>query len=154
MATLALGAAGAALGGAFLPGLSIFGATISGGAMGQLAGTLAGSFIDQALFGGSGQSRVVQGPRLASLHVMASAEDADIPRLYGRARLGGQVIWATNFEEVASTSSAGSGKGLGGGLVRPPQRSRTPISRVSRSGFARAGSLVSAEFGPTATSST
>jgi hypothetical protein len=34
---------------------------------------------------------------------MASTEGAAIPRIYGRARLSGQVIWATNLEEVAIT---------------------------------------------------
>ena len=36
-----------------------------------------------------------------------------IPRLYGRARLGGELIWATRFEEVANVSRAGGG-GVGG----------------------------------------
>jgi len=116
MATLALGIAGAAIGGALLPSVSILGATLTGAAVGRAIGGLAGSYIDQALFGASGQGRVVDGPRLASLHVMASRDGAPMPRLYGRARIAGEVIWATNFEEVASTTtSGGGGKGLGGG---------------------------------------
>ena len=47
---------------------------------------------------------------------MASTEGAPIPRIYGRARLAGQVIWATPIEEVVSvrheTEEAG-GKGSG-----------------------------------------
>ena len=34
--------------------------------------------------------------------VMASTAGAPIPRVYGRARLAGQVIWATNLEEVVN----------------------------------------------------
>ena len=50
MATLALAVAGAAAGGALLPGgISILGATLSGAAIGSQVGALAGSFIDQAL---------------------------------------------------------------------------------------------------------
>lgn len=119
MATLALSTIGAAVGGAVLPaGFSFLGATLTGAAIGQAIGTLAGAYIDQALFGSSGQSQVREGPRLADLTVTASTEGADMPRLYGRARVGGQVIWATNFEEEVVTSSAGGGgKGLntGGG---------------------------------------
>lgn len=118
MATLALSAAGAAAGAAFLPSVSVLGSTISGAAIGQAIGATVGSYVDQALFGASGQARVVEGPRLASLQVMGSTEGAPIPRLYGRARMAGQVIWATHLEEVAVTerSSTGhTGKGLGGG---------------------------------------
>ncbi len=119
MATLALSAVGAAAGSALLPsGFSFLGATLTGATLGRAVGSIAGSYIDQALFGATGQDVVREGPRLADLSVMASTEGTDIPRLYGRARLGGQIIWATNFEEETVTSSAGgSGKGLntGGG---------------------------------------
>ncbi len=119
MATLALAAAGAAVGGAVLPaGIGVFGATISGAAIGSQVGALAGSFIDQSLFGASGEPRVVEGPRLRELHGSASSEGAPIPRVYGRARLGGQIIWATDFEEETirrtQTNSGGGGGGKGG----------------------------------------
>ena len=94
MATLALGLAGAAIGGALLPSVSVLGASLTGGAIGRAIGGLAGNYIDHALFGASGQGRVVEGPRLASLQVMASRDGAPIPRLYGRARIAGEVIWA------------------------------------------------------------
>jgi hypothetical protein len=96
MATLLLTAAGAALGGAF--------GTV-GAVIGQAAGAIAGSLVDQALFG---ETREVG--RITDLDVQASTEGAPIPRLFGRARVAGQVIWATRFEEEAD--SAG-GKGLG-----------------------------------------
>ena len=117
MATLALAAAGAAAGSALMPsGLTVLGATIGGAAIGSQIGALAGSFVDQALFGASGQSRIFAGPRLSDLHVTASTEGAPIPRIYGRARIGGQVIWATDFEEEIVTSQAGGGgKGTGSG---------------------------------------
>ncbi len=126
MATLALSAVGAAAGSALLPaGFSFLGATLTGAAIGRAVGSLAGAYIDQALFGATGQESVRDGPRLADLNVTASTEGADIPRLYGRARLGGQIIWATNFdEEVTSTSAGGSGKGLntGGGASQTNYR--------------------------------
>lgn len=117
MATLALAAAGAAVGSAMLPsGLTVLGATIGGATIGSQIGALAGSFVDQALFGASGQSRSFSGPRLSDLRVTASTEGAPIPRIYGRTRVGGQVIWATDFEEEVVTSEVGGGgKGVGGG---------------------------------------
>ena len=115
MATLALAVAGAAVGSAAFPaGVSIFGATLTGAAIGSQVGAFAGSFVDRALFAPSGQSRALQGPRLSELRVTGSSQGAPIPRLYGRARLGGQLIWATDFEEEVSTSSQSSGGGKGG----------------------------------------
>lgn len=73
-------------------------------------GSLAGSMVDARLFGSSSH---VEGPRLGDLHVMASSEGAPIPKLYGRARLGGQVVWATDYKEHRHTRSAGGGKGGG-----------------------------------------
>lgn len=116
MATLALAVVGAAAGSAILPaGFSVLGATLSGAAIGSQIGAFAGSYIDQALFGGSGASRTVQGPRLSDLHVTASTEGAPIPRVYGRVRIGGQVIWTSGIAEqvVKSTQSTGGGGGKG-----------------------------------------
>lgn len=118
MATLALAAAGAAVGSALLPsGIAVLGATLTGAAIGTQIGALAGSYIDQALFGASaGGARQVQGSRVSDLHVTASTEGAAIPRVYGRARVGGQVIWATDIQEEAVTEEAtGVGKGIGSG---------------------------------------
>ena len=117
MATLVLSSVGAAIGGALLPsGLSVLGTTIAGATIGTQIGALAGSYVDQALFGSSGQGRVLEGPRLSDVRVTASSEGAGLPKVYGHARLPGQVIWATNFEEeiVRSQEGGGGGKGLGG----------------------------------------
>ena len=116
MATLALAAAGAAAGSALLPaGVSVLGATITGATIGSQIGAIAGSFVDQALFGPSGQTRAVEGPRLKDLHFTASTEGASIPKLYGRARLGGQVIWADEIEERVSTTTQETGGSPKGG---------------------------------------
>jgi hypothetical protein len=110
MATLALAAAGAALGSTLLPGgLTLLGATISGATLGAQAGALAGSFIDQSLLAAGGASRAGSGPRLSDLTVLASTEGAPVPRLYGRARLGGQIIWATDIIEQRVSSGGGKG---------------------------------------------
>lgn len=104
MATVVLQYAGAALG-------TLIGGPV-GGIIGRAAGAIAGNIIDQKLLGPG--TRRSEGPRLADLKVMTSEEGAPIPRLWGRMRLSGQVIWATNYEEVASTNTQ-SASGKGGG---------------------------------------
>lgn len=106
MTALLLSATGAALGSAVAGPI--------GGILGRVAGAAAGSIIDQHLFGGAGK-RQVQGPRLSDLQVQASSEGVGIPQVYGRARVTGQIIWATRFEEVPTTDTQHAGKGLGGG---------------------------------------
>src|SRR4051794_12711570 len=103
MAALVLSVAGAAVGGA------VFGP--AGAIAGRLVGAVGGNLIDRSLFGGG--ERNVDGPRLADLDVMASTEGAPIPRVYGRARLAGQVIWATKLEEVISVRSDTDSGGKG-----------------------------------------
>ncbi len=93
MATVVLQYAGAALG-TFLGGPV-------GGIIGRGLGAIAGNIVDQTLFGPGATRR--EGPRLSDLRVMASEEGAPIPRLWGRMRISGQVIWATHYEEVAAT---------------------------------------------------
>lgn len=106
MAQIALSQAGAALGARLLPGgISVLGRTIAGATIGRTLGSLAGQAIDQAVF-----SEPLEGPRLTSLHVMESREGAGIPNVYGRMRVGGQVIWAGGFREHKRTSG-----GKGGG---------------------------------------
>ncbi len=121
MATLVLATAGAAVGGALMPaGVSLLGATLSGAVLGRAIGSVAGRYIDQALFGASGQNKIIEntGSRLSDLQVTSSSEGTPLPRIFGRARLGGQIIWATRFEEEVirdSKTVKPSGKGIGGG---------------------------------------
>ncbi|MEW6257108.1 MAG: glycoside hydrolase/phage tail family protein [Pseudomonadota bacterium] len=123
MATLLLGAAGSLVGGA------LFGPV--GALAGRAAGALGGAMADAALSGG-GRSRIVEGPRLSDLDVMTSNAGAPIPRLYGRARLPGEVIWATRLEEVVSTQVQTSG-GKGG---RSGRATTTTVSYAYYASFA------------------
>lgn len=100
MATVVLQAAGAGLG-------TLLGGPL-GGLLGRAIGAVAGSFIDQKLFG---ENRTSKGPRLSDLRVMASSEGAPIPRVWGRMRVAGQVIWATDFIEKKKTDGGGKGGG-------------------------------------------
>ncbi len=90
MASLVLTAAGTAIGGPI------------GGALGAVLGRQ----VDQnILFKPQGR----EGPRLQELAVQTSSYGAQIPRLYGKMRVAGTVIWATDLKE--SSESNGGGKG-------------------------------------------
>ena len=98
MATILLQVAGSTIG-------AMVGGPV-GAAVGQAIGAAAGSAIDGSLMArvAGGAGRTVEGPRLRDLDVLASTEGAPIPRVYGRARVGGQVIWATPIEEETRVS--------------------------------------------------
>ncbi|MDD7909135.1 glycoside hydrolase TIM-barrel-like domain-containing protein [Pseudovibrio exalbescens] len=103
MATMILSGVGSAIGGAVA---GPFGALI-----GQAIGALGGAVIDNAVFG---ESREVERGRIGDVHLQTSSQGQSIPRVYGRARVSGEVIWATRFEEVVSREKHGGGKGGGG----------------------------------------
>lgn len=103
MATLLLSAAGAAVGG--LIQAPILGMT--GAVLGRAVGATIGRVIDQRLMGtGSSPVEVGQTDRL---RITGAGEGAPIAQLYGRMRLGGHVIWSTQFRE--NRASTGGGKG-------------------------------------------
>ncbi|MGJ8562217.1 MAG: baseplate multidomain protein megatron [Alphaproteobacteria bacterium] len=54
--------------------------------------------------------RVYEGPQLENFHVLGSQDGAPMARLYGRARLAGQVIWASRLKEHVTKERVG-GKG-------------------------------------------
>lgn len=113
MATLAFQMIGATLG-----------QTLGGGfgaILGRAAGGLAGAMLDRAVIGGSVR-RTMVGPRLNDLDGISASEGAPIPRVYGRARLGGQVIWATEFEEETAVERSGTSGGKGTSLRQPQQK--------------------------------
>lgn len=95
MATIVLQAAGAFLGG-------FLGST--GAAIGTAVGAIAGYTLDRALIN---STRRIEGPRLASAPPFTAEDGAPLPRLYGTARFGGTLIWATRFEEASTTTRQG-----------------------------------------------
>ena len=83
MATLVLSTVGSAL----------------GGPIGGAIGALIGQSIDQGLLGGS------RGPRLGDLNVQTSSYGTQVPRIYGRMRVAGSVIWSTDLVESSATGT-------------------------------------------------
>lgn len=123
MATLALSSIGSSIGAGVLPGFG----SLSGAALGQAAGAIAGRYVDQALLATSGQKKPVEGPRLSELDVTTSTEGRPIPRVYGRVRVSGDMIWATRFEEeiITRTQSSGAGTAGKGGGASTSKTTRT-----------------------------
>ncbi len=104
MATLVLSAAGAALGSSL--GGSVLGLSMT--AVGRFAGATLGRAIDQRVLGGGARS--IETGRLDRLRLSTAGEGQPIPKIFGRMRVGGHIIWATQFKEHVSKS--GGGKGL------------------------------------------
>ena len=109
MATLLLGAVGTAIGGGF--GGAILG--LSGAAIGGMIGSTVGSIVDSWIVSSLMPGQRIEGARMDSLRVTSATEGVVIPRLYGRMRIGGNIIWATDFREEVNTSRQGGGKGGG-----------------------------------------
>ena len=112
MASIILAAAGTAIGGSI--GGAILG--VCAATIGGAVGSLAGAAIDSWLVASMAPTQRIAGQRLDTLQITASTEGAVIPRVYGRMRIGGNIIWATDFrEETETTRQGGGGKGGGGG---------------------------------------
>ncbi|MET0240642.1 MAG: phage tail protein [Sphingobium sp.] len=74
------------------------------GPVGAAVGALAGQAIDAEIFKPAGR----QGPRIADLRLQTSHFGTQMPRIHGRMRVAGTVIWATDLVESTQTSG---GKG-------------------------------------------
>lgn len=105
MATFILSAVGASLGGAIGVGTLGF----AGAALGQAAGAALGRSLDQRLLGSG--SEAVEVGRIDRFRLMGASEGAPLPRVWGRYRVGGQVIWSTRFRESRDRRSSGKGGG-------------------------------------------
>lgn len=80
--------------------------TLIGGPLGGAFGALAGRQVDTAIFGGANR----EGPRLKELAPTASSYGTPLPRHFGRMRVPGSVIWATDLVEHQQTEGGGKGR--------------------------------------------
>ncbi|KQM64433.1 hypothetical protein ASE75_10740 [Sphingomonas sp. Leaf17] len=90
MATLVLSAVGTAV----------------GGPVGGAIGALIGQAVDRRVLGPKRR----EGPRLTDLAVQTSRYGAQIPQVFGRMRVAGTVIWATDLIETRGTAGGGKGQ--------------------------------------------
>jgi hypothetical protein len=84
--------------------------TALGGPIGGALGSIVGQSIDRNLFG----PPVRRGPRLGDLSVQTSSYGTPIARIYGRMRVAGTVVWATDLREEEFVT--GGGKGAAGAI--------------------------------------
>ncbi|MEI4486588.1 glycoside hydrolase/phage tail family protein [Frigidibacter sp. MR17.14] len=108
MATILFAAAGASIGAGF--GGTVLG--LSGAVIGRAVGATIGQLIDQRVMGGG--SNAVETGRIDRFRLTGASEGAPVTRVWGRMRVGGQVIWASEFRERSETETTSSG-GKGGG---------------------------------------
>ncbi len=101
MAQLVIAAAGAAIGNALLPGVAFLGLT--GSSIGWTIGSLIGAQF--------GPTQRVRGPRLEDLKVTGVEYGQPIPWAAGHPRIAGQIFWASDKREIATTTDVGKGGG-------------------------------------------
>ena len=119
MATILLSAVGAGIGAGF--GGSVLG--LSGAVIGRAVGAVIGRAIDQRVMGAG--SEAVETGKVERFRLTGASEGAPLARMFGRMRLGGQVIWATRFVETVNTTVSGGGKG---GAARQPTVTTTSFA--------------------------
>ena len=108
MATILLSAAGAAIGSSI--GGSLLGLSMT--AVGRFIGASVGRAIDQRVMGAGAEA--VETGRIDRFRLTGVGEGAPVAQVFGRMRLGGHVIWSTEFTEHVKESG-------GGGKGAPPQ---------------------------------
>ncbi len=106
MATLVLRSAGAAIGTALGGPL--------GGIVGGLLGAVGGGVVD-GLLANTLASRRNKAPQLDEVAITHASEGTAVRKLWGRMRVGGNVIWCTQFQAVTTNQkgTSASGKGFG-----------------------------------------
>ncbi|MCK0126707.1 glycoside hydrolase/phage tail family protein [Gelidibacter sp. F2691] len=119
MATILLSAVGAAAGASI--GGGILG--LSSVVIGKAIGATIGQAIDNRILGQG--SEPIETGRVDRLRLSGASEGTAVPMIYGRARLGGQVIWSTRFKENATTTGGDDG---GKGPPKPPEPEITTYS--------------------------
>jgi hypothetical protein len=115
MATILLGAVGGAI------GASVGGAVagVSAAVIGKAIGSYIGSAIDNYLLITS-QHHV--GPMIEKISIMKTGEGEPVPKLWGRMRVGGHIIWNSDFKQLKTTT---------GGKGKPTPKQTTYSAQVS-----------------------
>ena len=81
--------------------------TAIGGPIGGMIGSMVGQHIDRTILFAP---KARHGPRLGDLAVQTSSYGTAIPKVFGRMRVAGCVVWATDLVETRSTTGGGKGQ--------------------------------------------
>ncbi len=110
MATLLLRSAGSAVG-------TLLGGPL-GGLIGGAIGAVGGAVVDNLLI--NALTSRPKTPQLDTINITSSNEGTPVRKLWGRMRLGGNVIWATQFQTVDTEekTASSSGKGFGSSTTK------------------------------------
>ena len=130
MATLILRSAGAAIG-------TALGGPI-GGFLGGALGAVGGAVVDGLLARALTPRR--SSPQLGELPITNATESVVLHKLWGRMRLGGNVIWCSQFDTFTTSQAAGSGKGS---LLGAPKTKITHYRLSFAVAFCEGGDTVS-----------
>jgi len=103
MATILFSAAGAAVGGSIGGTL----AGLSSVAIGRAVGATVGRLVDQRLLGQGGEA--VETGQVDRFRLTTAGEGNAVGQVYGRLRVGGQLIWSSDFQETVTVSGGGKG---------------------------------------------
>jgi hypothetical protein len=103
MATLLLSAAGASIGSGI--GGSLLG--LSGAVVGRAVGATLGQSIDQKALGAA-PGPTSQG-KIDRFHLSGAGYGSPIKQVWGRARIAGEIIWASRFLETRTASQGSKG---------------------------------------------
>ena len=80
--------------------------TLVGGPIGGAIGALVGRQVDTAILGSGNR----EGPRLKELTATTSSYGSVLPRHFGRMRVPGSIIWATELVEHSEKQGGGKGR--------------------------------------------
>ena len=100
-----------------------------GGALGAVGGAVVDSLLINAL-----TSRKQRAPQLDTIAITNAAEGTPVRKLWGRMRLGGNVIWCTQFNSYTTKEKTAS---VGQGLRRLEQDQGHPLHAELRGGLLR-----------------
>ena len=66
---------------------------------------LLGAYLDNKIFAADDTKGYNRGTRLSDVQLSGSTVNTVVPRLFGRAKIGGNVFWATEFNETINTTT-------------------------------------------------
>ena len=91
--------------------------TAVGGPIGGAIGALVGRSVDSRIIGRPSR----KGSRLTELAVTTSSYGQPIPRIFGKMRVPGAIVWATDLQESRGQPLT---------ATRSPSRSHFPVARL------------------------